>query len=75
MDAWLGDEMSREEKPAQREQRENWLGGEALVRRPPGRRWGNLTSSQIACVTVAVAFGFGAGLILGSAATMLLRRK
>jgi hypothetical protein len=63
----LGDEDSA------KRQRDEWLGGEALVRWPRARR--GLTPSALACLTVAMAFAFGAGLILGSAATTLLRRS
>jgi hypothetical protein len=54
-------------------QREDWLGGEALVRWPRARR--GLTPSALACLTVAMACAFGAGLILGGSAAMLVHRS
>ena len=60
-----------EEDSAER-QRDEWLGGEALVRWPHARR--GLTPSALACLTVAMAFAFGAGLVIGGGAAMLFNR-
>jgi hypothetical protein len=64
------DGMIGEEKFLQQDQREDWLGGEAMVRLP--RRGWNLSEQN--GFLLAMAFAFGAGMIIGGGATMLLRR-